>query len=168
MRVVRMWGVTLSIVLVVGGCGTSTPTGPGSGDDQPTSAAPEATPEETAMPSSPPMDCAAESKDRYQGRALVTVTEPCSGEAVTSPLAVAGEANVFEATVSMRILDENGEEVATAFTTAKCGTGCWGAFVGEISFEVDHEQPGTLEVFESSAEDGSDIHKVSIPVMLVP
>jgi hypothetical protein len=169
MRVFRSWSAALSLVLVVSACGTSDPTDAGSvADDQSTSAAPEATPEETTMATAPPEECAAESKDRYQGRALVSVTEPCSGDAVTSPLAVAGEANVFEATVSMRILDENGEEIATAFTTAKCGTGCWGAFVGEISFEVDHEQPGTLEVFESSAEDGSDIHKVSIPVTLVP
>ena len=165
----RTCGVALSVVLVVGGCGASAPTGSGSAaDDSPTSAAPEATPQETMTAAAPPEDCAAESKDRYQGRAPVSVSEPCSGDTVTSPLAVAGEANVFEATVSMRILDENGEEIATAFTTAKCGTGCWGAFVGEISFEVDHEQPGTLEVFESSAEDGSDIHKVSIPVTLVP
>ena len=169
MRVIRTWSAALSLVLFVSACGTSAPTDAGSpADDQTTSVAPEPTPEETAMAAVPPEDCAAESKDRYQGRALVSVTEPCSGDEVTSPLAVAGEANVFEATVSMRILDETGKEIATAFTTAKCGTGCWGAFVGEITFEVDHEQPGTLEVFESSAEDGSDIHKVSIPVTLVP
>ena len=168
MRVFRNWSAALSLALVVSACGASTPTDAGSVTDDQTTSAPEPTPDETTMAAAPPEECAAESKDRYQGRALVSVTEPCSGDAVTSPLSVAGEANVFEATVSMRILDENGEELATAFTTAKCGTGCWGAFVGEISFEVDHEQPGTLEVFESSAEDGSDIHKVSIPVTLVP
>lgn len=169
MRVFRSWSAALALVFFVSACGPSAPTDAGSTvDDQPTTAAPEATPEETTMAAAPPEDCAAESKDRYQGRPLVSVTEPCSGDAVTSPLAVAGEANVFEATVSMRILDETGEEIATAFTTATCGTGCWGTYVGEISFEVDHEQPGTLEVFESSAEDGSDIHKVSISVTLVP
>ncbi len=169
MDVMRMLVVALGLALVLGGCGDTGSVGTGAApDDQATSAAPEETVAETTMPSPVPEQCAAESEDRYQGRALVSVTEPCSGATVTSPLNVVGEANVFEATVSMRILDENGDEIATAFTTAECGTGCWGAFAGEISFEVDHEQPGTLEVFESSAEDGSDIHKVSIPVTLVP
>jgi hypothetical protein len=161
----RMLGVALAVVVGLGACGSdSTPTGAPATPDQQISSAPA----ETAMPSPTEELCVAVSSDRFEGRALITVTEPCAGDEVSSPLSVAGEANVFEATVSMRILDENGDELATAFTTAQCGTGCWGAFVGEISFEVDHEQSGTLEVFESSAEDGSDIHKVSIPVTLLP
>ena len=81
---------------------------------------------------------------------------------------IEGEANVFEATVSLRLLDENGAEIASGFTTAECGTGCWGNFEGTLEFEVFREQAGILEVFESSAEDGSDTHKVRIPVTLLP
>jgi hypothetical protein len=75
---------------------------------------------------------------------------------------------VFEATVSLRILDANDDVLIEAFTTADCGTGCWGDFQTKLRFGVDQEQPGTIEVFESSAEDGSDIHKVVIPVTLIP
>lgn len=170
----RMIVAALGVALVLAGCGDSATVGAAaSPDEQATSPAPEETVAATTRPSPEPQSdepeqCLSESEDRYQGRALISVTEPCPGDAVTSPLSVVGEANVFEATVSMRILDENGNEIATEFTTAECGSGCWGAFVGEIKFEVDHEQEGTLEVFESSAEDGSDIHKVSIPVTLVP
>jgi hypothetical protein len=167
MTAIGTLGVALSAVLVLGACGDTPPIDTAAApDEQVTSAAPEETPLESEMPE--PEECEAESEDSFEGRALVTVTDPCSDDAVTSPLTVAGEANVFEATVSLRIRDANGTEIATAFTTAQCGTGCWGAFVGEIEFSVDHEQTGTLEVFESSAEDGSDIHKVSIPVTLVP
>lgn len=171
MDAMRMLVLALGIALIVTGCGDTATVGTSATpDEQAISPAPQETVAETTMPSpeTEPEPCVAESHDRYQGRALVSVTEPCAGDTVTSPLSVVGEANVFEATVSMRIRDENGDEIATAFTTAECGTGCWGAFLGKIKFEVDNEQEGTLEVFESSAEDGSDIHKVSIPVTLVP
>jgi len=168
MVVMRMLGVALAVVIGLGACGGDSTPGAAATPDEQISSAPEETDLATAQPSPTDELCVAQSSDRFEGRALLTVTEPCAGDEVSSPLSVAGEANVFEATVSMRILDEDGDELATAFTTAQCGTGCWGAFVGEISFEVDHEQAGTLEVFESSAEDGSDIHKVSIPVTLLP
>lgn len=169
MDAMRMLVLALGIALTLTGCGDTATVGTSATpDEQATSPAPEETVVETTMPSTEPDPCIAESDDRHQGRALVSVTEPCAGDRVTSPLSVVGEANVFEATVSMRILGENGDEIATAFTTAECGTGCWGDFLGKIKFEVDNEQQGTLEVFESSAEDGSDIHKVSIPVTLVP
>jgi hypothetical protein len=171
MDAMRKLVVALGVALAVAGCGDDATVGAAATpDEQVTSPAPEETVAETTRPSpdGEPEQCIAESEDRYQGRALVSVTEPCAGDPVTSPLSVVGEANVFEATVSMRILDQNGDEIASDFTTAECGTGCWGAFVGEIEFEVDSEQPGTLEVFESSAEDGSDIHKLSIPITLVP
>ena len=112
--------------------------------------------------------CESTSRKSFEGRPIITVTAPCPGDSLSSPATIAGEANVFEATVSMRVLDENGNEIATSFTTAECGTGCWGAFEGEIQFDVPHEQTGTVEVFESSAEDGRDLHKVSIEVTLLP
>lgn len=98
----------------------------------------------------------------------ILVTSPAIGTRLTSPVTVAGTANVFEATVSLRILDANGNEIARDFTTATCGTGCRGDYSTKLKFEVDSQQRGTLEVFEESAEDGSAIHVVPIPVTLVP
>jgi hypothetical protein len=96
----------------------------------------------------------------------ISVQSPSIGETVSSPVTLSGSANVFEATVSLRILDENGHEIARGFTTATCGTGCRGTYSKSLSYNVDHEQPGTVEVFESSAKDGSPINVVSIPVTL--
>jgi len=98
----------------------------------------------------------------------IVVESPVIGQRIANPATVSGTANVFEATVSLRILDENGKAVANTFTTATCGTGCRGDYSVSIPYSVDHEQPGTVEVYESSAKDGSAINVVDIPVTLTP
>jgi hypothetical protein len=97
---------------------------------------------------------------------LIVVETPANGESVSSPVTVSGTANVFEATVSIAILDAEGRAVATTFTTATCGSGCRGTYSTEVRYEVDETQPGTVRVFEVSAEDGSSVNVVDIPVTL--
>lgn len=98
----------------------------------------------------------------------IVVRAPSPEDRVSSPVTVAGTADVFEATVSIRILDEGGQELASGFATATCGSGCRGRYSTEVFFFVDRRQPGTIEVFEASAEDGSQLFLVSIPVTLMP
>lgn len=98
----------------------------------------------------------------------IVVRAPTPQERVSSPVTVAGTADVFEATVSIRIVDQDGQEVASGFATATCGSGCRGRYSTELFFFVDRRQPGTIEVFEASAEDGSELFLVSVPVTLVP
>jgi hypothetical protein len=98
----------------------------------------------------------------------ILVENPSIGERVDNPVTVSGTANVFEATVSLRILNERGKEIARTFTTATCGTGCRGDYSASVEYRVDREQPGIIEVFESSAEDGRPINVVRIPVTLTP
>ncbi|HXF37359.1 MAG TPA: Gmad2 immunoglobulin-like domain-containing protein [Actinomycetota bacterium] len=97
----------------------------------------------------------------------ILVEEPAIGDRVTSPVTIAGTADVFEATVSIGILDANGNEIVRTFTTATCGTGCRGDYQERVEFSVPRTQPGTIVVYESSAEDGSPLHVVEIPVTLV-
>jgi hypothetical protein len=87
---------------------------------------------------------------------------------VTSPVTVSGTADVFEATVSVRILDSAGHEIARTFTTASCGTGCRGDYSVTIPYSVPRTAPGTIEVFESSAKDGLPVNVQLIPVTLAP
>lgn len=96
----------------------------------------------------------------------ILVESPSVGERVENPVTVSGSANVFEATVSLRILNARGKEIARTFTTATCGTGCRGDYSVSVPYQVDREQPGVIEVFESSAEDGRPINVVRIPVTL--
>lgn len=98
----------------------------------------------------------------------ILVTSPTMGEKVTSPVTVAGTANVFEATVQMRILDAEGNRLDRAFTTATCGTGCRGDFTHDLTFQVDSEQHGVIEVWWDSPEDGSRKDVVQIAVTLTP
>jgi hypothetical protein len=96
----------------------------------------------------------------------ILVESPLIGAQVGSPVTISGTADVFEATVSIRVLDEDGNAIVTTFTNATCGTGCRGDYSASVRYEVDHDQAGTVMVFEASAMDGSPQNVVSIPVVL--
>ncbi|MGN6795321.1 MAG: Gmad2 immunoglobulin-like domain-containing protein [Streptosporangiaceae bacterium] len=96
----------------------------------------------------------------------ITVQSPTIGEQVGSAVTVAGTADVFEATVSVRVLDSAGHEIARTFTTATCGTGCRGDYSVAVTYSVPRTQNGVIEVFESSAKDGKPINIQRIPVTL--
>ena len=99
----------------------------------------------------------------------ITVTRPTPGASVSSPVLVSGDANVFEANVSIEVLDANGKVVGKTFTTATCGTGCRGTFSKRVAFEVTKEQSGTIVVHDDDAAGtGTPPHIVRIPVTLAP
>jgi len=97
---------------------------------------------------------------------FILVQSPLLGERVSSPVHISGTANVFEAVVSIAILDQNGRVIASTFTMATCGTGCRGTFETDVAYDVAETQHGTIHVYEVSAMDGSEIHVVNIPVTL--
>ena len=100
--------------------------------------------------------------------APIVVAGPGVGDRVTAPLTVTGTADVFEATVSVRVLDAAGREVAAAFGTASCGSGCRGGYRVVVAWHTAREQRGTVEVYEVSARDGSRSNTVAVPVVLAP
>ncbi|HLF61757.1 MAG TPA: Gmad2 immunoglobulin-like domain-containing protein [Acidimicrobiia bacterium] len=81
-----------------------------------------------------------------------------------APLVISGFANVFEATVSLELVDLDGNVVYEDFTTATCGTGCWGFFSFHIEGFDFESTPVTLRVFYHSPKDGAPSDVVSIPV----
>jgi hypothetical protein len=62
--------------------------------------------------------------------APIVVSDPVVGQRVSSPVTVAGTANVFEATVTLRLLDAPGREIATRFTSATLRQRLPGQLVG--------------------------------------
>jgi germination protein M len=98
----------------------------------------------------------------------ILVLSPALTQEVESPVLIRGSANVFEANVSIQILDENDKVLAETFTTATCGSGCRGTFRIQVPFEVDHAQEGTIVVHDDDAA-GTGVfpHEVRIPVRLV-
>jgi CheY-like chemotaxis protein len=101
-------------------------------------------------------------------REIITVQNPAIGEQVSSPATVSGTADVFEAVVSVRILDSAGNQIARTFSTASCGTGCRGGYSIPVSYTVTRAEPGTIEVFESSPKNGQPVNVQLIPVTLAP
>jgi germination protein M len=99
----------------------------------------------------------------------IEVSKPVDGANVTSPVTVAGTANVFEANVTVEILDAAGKVVGKTFTTATCGTGCRGTYSVPVIFKTDHKQQGRIVVHDDDAAGtGTPPHSVRIPVTLVP
>jgi germination protein M len=99
----------------------------------------------------------------------IEVTKPAEGDRVTSPVTVAGTANVFEANVTVEVLDAAGKVVGNTFTTATCGTGCRGTYSVPVTFKVGREQGGTILLHDDDAAGaGKPPHSVRIPVTLVP
>jgi hypothetical protein len=99
----------------------------------------------------------------------IVVDSPAPGATVTSPVTIAGSANVFEANVTVIVLDATGAELAQDFTTATCGTGCRGDYSIELAFETSEEQAGTIVVQDDDAAGtGTPPHRVEVPVTLSP
>ena len=92
----------------------------------------------------------------------VLVESPLPYEQVTTPLDVSGTANTFEANFQYELLDGEGNVVDENFVTATSGTGTRGTFEFTTA-EVD--DVATLVVFETSAEDGSRMREVEIPLV---
>ena len=99
----------------------------------------------------------------------IAVDKPVAGDHVTSPVTVSGTANVFEANVTVEVLDAKGKVVGKTFTTASCGTGCRGTFSVDVTYKVATEQPGTIVVHDDDAAGtGTPPHSVRVPVTLGP
>lgn len=78
---------------------------------------------------------------------------------------VSGMARAFEANVQWRVRDASGASVASGHTTASLGTSeTWGLFGTTITLPLGASGNFTLEVFLSSAQDGSIRELVAIPL----
>lgn len=93
----------------------------------------------------------------------IWLTAPKTGQAVGSPMKVSGMAMVFEATVNYRLKTGEGKILAEGFAQAAAGAPEHGVFSFTIDFAAETGK-GTLEVFEVSMKDGSEINKVTMPV----
>ena len=114
-----------------------------------------------------------EDGDTGGDEAAIVVERPEPGASVSSPVAISGTASVFEGTVQFRILDADGEEIGSGFTTASAGAPDRGDFSEDVEFAVDEAQDGVVEVFEqnvASPEESPEreLFTVEVPVQLEP
>jgi LysM repeat protein len=96
------------------------------------------------------------------------IQQPKPFDLVGDPVLFAGIGQGFEATLNWRIHD--GHDERTGFFNVGGGTGEHGQFhvaaaIGPAAFQLDRL---FVEVFEESANDGSEINKVIVPVIYGP
>ena len=93
--------------------------------------------------------------------ALIYLTSPILANQ-DGNIVVTGISNTFEASLSLRVLDGEGNIVHEEFTTATCGSGCWGEYIFVLDpdlFDTDY----TVQLLEYSAEDGDPANVISVP-----
>jgi hypothetical protein len=97
----------------------------------------------------------------------ILVESPLAFQEVASPLRATGTANTFEATFQYELTDTDGRIVDSNFVTATSGSGTRGTFEFTTNeYEVPFDGVGALIVFERSAEDGSRVNLVEIPLRM--
>jgi germination protein M len=96
----------------------------------------------------------------------ILVESPLGFQEVSSPVRVTGTANTFEATFQYELRDADGKILSKHFEMATSGSGTRGTFDFTVPFTIDRDGPGTLTVYEDSAENGARIHVQEIPLEL--
>ncbi len=98
---------------------------------------------------------------------LVLVTSPLPGEAVDgASVQVAGISNTFEANVLYELTGPDGAVLDEGFTTATAGTGTWGEFTFEATWEAGTTGVATLTVFQENMESGGRQDVYEVPLQL--
>jgi len=96
---------------------------------------------------------------------LISVRHPRPHDIVDDPVAVAGVGTGFEGTLQARLRNAAGAEIAQRHFQAG-GSGIWGNFFFRIDVpSVPARARGVLEVYEVSAENGSEVNKRVIPIV---
>ncbi len=98
----------------------------------------------------------------------IFVDRPAYGAAANNPARITGNANVFEASFRIAILDGSGKILVDEHAMATCGTGCRGTFDVTLRYDVARAQWGTLRTYFGSAKDGSPQDIRDYPVWLTP
>jgi hypothetical protein len=95
----------------------------------------------------------------------IAVYQLLPGATGTREMQIIGVARVFEASVSWRLKDTTEREVASGHFLASLGSSAvWGTFDTRIAIPASMTGPGTLELFEASAKDGTPQGVVQIPL----
>ena len=92
---------------------------------------------------------------------------PVADVAYHSPIDIIGLSQTFEGTVNVRLLDRDGGVLAERATIGGSVDG-FDFFHTYLRFTVTEVQTGTVEIFEESAEDGSRLTEILVPVILLP
>jgi murein DD-endopeptidase MepM/ murein hydrolase activator NlpD len=97
----------------------------------------------------------------------IEVFSPVGNTLYHSPLEVIGFSQTFEGNVNLRLSDAAGNILAERSTIGGSVDG-FDFFHSYLRFTVTEPITGLLEVFETSAKDGSEVNSVILPLTLLP
>jgi hypothetical protein len=98
---------------------------------------------------------------------FIMILQPGPGSRVTSPVTISGYAGPIPGQhLMIRILDEDGLEIGSSFTTVMAEAGMRGPFSEEVAFSVMGERQGFIQVFTESPRDGGRTHLSSVGLRL--
>ena len=100
------------------------------------------------------------------GEPSIVIETPFVNGEIANRVSITGTADVLDASLVVRVLDEHGFELAATVVEASCGDGCLGTFAAELFFFVERRQRGTVQVSGVSGDGGPAV--ASVPVLLVP
>lgn len=114
-------------------------------------------------------DACSNSDGALTDKSFIFVTAPTSGGRVRSGFRVNGCSRTFESNVPWRLVDRDGNELASGAATGG-GVDGFAAFSFTVSFSVPVQQVGHLEVIEEDVSDGEGFPPVRnvIPLILNP
>ncbi|MGD8554052.1 MAG: Gmad2 immunoglobulin-like domain-containing protein [Anaerolineales bacterium] len=97
----------------------------------------------------------------------ILILEPGPGSRVISPVRVAGLADpTFEQNLVVRILLDDGTQIALTPTTIGADLGQRGPFAVDVPFTITGERNAFIQVYDQSARDGGIIHLETVGVTL--
>ena len=95
----------------------------------------------------------------------IAIETPLKDGEVSSPVSVTGRADVAGRVVRVRVLGQDGAELAAIEADVDCKHRCPGTYATELSFFVERREGGWIEV-SGETDDGAAVSLV--PVVLFP
>jgi hypothetical protein len=100
------------------------------------------------------------------GRPFVKVNHPAAGDIVGNPTHVAGYGTGFEGVVAVKVLDDDGTELASEGFQTSEGMGRIGEFFGNVRLrERPATQIGVIEAWASSGQENARPGLVRVPIV---
>lgn len=105
--------------------------------------------------------------------AAITINQPQPRDSVSVPFAISGSADVFEAALSVRVLDASGAVLCEHNIQATAGSGTRGNWTTTMAFVPPQGEltagpvEATIRAFSYSAENGAEINIIERPISLL-
>lgn len=118
-----------------------------------------------SMPTKPCVQSKNNPAPTVNPNANIILQSPKVGDTLSSQFVIKGRAKVFESQLNFRVRGSNGQSLIEGTMAAKAsGAGKFGPFEAIVSSMPKGKT--TIEVFDHSPKDGSEIDKVSVEVTI--